>query len=60
MTAKLVRELHMARLNRFFRARMPELKPTAGYVQDGRRFVQEVDPVLRELDLDGERLVRNV
>lgn len=60
MTAKLVRELHMSRLNRFFSSRMPELKPTAGYVQDGRRFVQEVDPLLRELKLDEEQLIRSV
>ena len=60
MTAKLVRELHMARLNRFFGARIPDLKPTAGYVQDGRRFVQEVDPLLRKLKLDEHQLIRSV
>jgi hypothetical protein len=60
MTAKLVRELHMARLNRFFGSRIPDLRPTAGYVQDGRRFVQDVDPLLRELELDEGRLVRSV
>ena len=60
MTAKLVRELHMARLNRFFSHRIPDLKPTAGYVQDGRRFVQEVDPVLRKLELDEKQLIRSV
>jgi len=60
MTAKLVRELHMMRLNRFFGVRVPELKPTAGYVQDGRRFMQEVDPVCRELSLDESQLVRCV
>lgn len=60
MTAKLVRELHMMRLNRFFGVRVPELKPTAGYVQDGRRFMQDVDPVCRELKLDESQLVRSV
>ncbi|MAJ47270.1 MAG: hypothetical protein CBC35_08485 [Planctomycetes bacterium TMED75] len=60
MTAKLVRELHMARLNRFFGQKIPELKPTAGYVQDGRRFMREVDPVCRELALEQKQLVRAV
>ncbi|MEC9233587.1 MAG: hypothetical protein VX403_06715 [Planctomycetota bacterium] len=60
MTAKLVRELHMARLNRFFSLKLPELRPTAGYVQDGRRFMKEVDPICRELDLESHRLVRGV
>ena len=60
MVAKLVRELHMARLNRFFGQKIPELKPTAGYVQDGRRFMMEVDPVCRELALEHGHLVRGV
>ncbi|MEE2681643.1 MAG: hypothetical protein VX641_04650 [Planctomycetota bacterium] len=60
MVAKLVRELHMARLNRFFGQKMPELKPTAGYVQDGRRFMEEVSPLCTELSLERGRLVRAV
>lgn len=60
MVAKLVRELHMIRLNRFFATQIPELKPTAGYVQDGRRFMREIDPLVRSLDLDEGRLVRRV
>lgn len=39
MAAKLVRELAMARFNRYWGARIPELKPTAGYVQDARRWL---------------------
>ena len=60
MVAKLVRELHMARLNRFFGQKIPELKPTAGYVQDGRRFMREVDPICKELALEQGQLVRGV
>lgn len=58
MIAKYTRELLMARLNRFFRSRVPELKPTAGYVQDGRRFVREIGPVVRSLRIDTNDLVR--
>lgn len=42
MTAKLVRELAMARLNRYWCARQPELKPTAGYRQDGARWLKDL------------------
>ncbi|MCE2882440.1 MAG: hypothetical protein LW636_08805 [Planctomycetaceae bacterium] len=46
MAAKLVRELFMRRLNRFFTERVPGLEPTAGYVTDGRRYLAEVKPLL--------------
>lgn len=39
MAAKLVRELAMMRFNRYWGERIPELKPTAGYVQDARRWL---------------------
>ncbi len=46
MGAKLVRELFMRRLNAYFAQRNPGLAPTAGYVEDGRRFLAEVKPIL--------------
>lgn len=60
MTAKYVRELLMLRLNRFFTGHLPELKPTAGYFQDGRRYLEEIEPVLVELGIQRRRLVRQV
>ena len=48
MTAKLVRELAMGRFNRYWCARAPELRPTAGYVQDARRWLAEARCVVRE------------
>ena len=39
MAAKLVRELAMMRFNTYWCTRIPELKPTAGYVQDARRWL---------------------
>lgn len=59
MTAKYLRELAMTRLNRFFTARQPALQPTAGYVEDGRRFLADITPVLRTLAVDPEVLVRS-
>lgn len=46
MAAKLAREAAMARLNRHFGARLQGLKPTAGYVQDARRWLQDAGGVI--------------
>ncbi len=46
MTAKLVRELAMARFNHYWQRRLPGLKPTAGYVQDARRWLDETQGVV--------------
>lgn len=42
MIAKLVRELIMGRFNRYWCGRIAELKPTAGYVSDARRWLADV------------------
>ena len=60
MVAKYARELAMVRLNRFFGEQLPELKPTAGYVTDARRYLREVGPVIERLGLRRESLVRQV
>jgi len=59
MAAKLVRELHMRRINAFFAEHVPELKPTAGYVQDGRRFLEAIRPTLARLGVAEHTLVRS-
>jgi hypothetical protein len=46
MLAKLTREMLMARFNRYWRGRMPELKPTAGYRGDGWRWLQDVADIV--------------
>ena len=50
MTAKLVRELAMIRFNAYWSSRLPELKPTAGYVADARRWLRDAAPVLTPED----------
>lgn len=60
MTAKFVRELFMLRLNRFFQQHQPELKPTAGYVQDARRYLRDIDPLIEQLGIERAALVRCV
>jgi ribonuclease HII len=58
MTAKFVRELFMARFNRWFHERLPTVKPTAGYSLDGRRWLDEAQPSLRAMGIEHECLVR--
>jgi ribonuclease HII len=59
MIAKYTRELMMLRFNTYFLDQIPELKPTAGYVQDGRRFLKEIEPFLAEKGINRELLVRS-
>ncbi len=56
MTAKLVRETLMARFNRFWASRIPEIKPTAGYTEDARRWLRDARSVLTPADR--EALIR--
>ncbi len=58
MTAKYVRELLMMRFNDFWRQHAPGVAPTAGYAQDGKRFLQEIEVVINRLAIDRSRLVR--
>jgi hypothetical protein len=46
MIAKLTRELSMFRLNRYWLARAPEVKPTAGYYGDARRWLTDLSGVM--------------
>jgi ribonuclease HII len=41
MTAKYLRETAMARFNRHWGERVPELRPTAGYWQDAKRWLKD-------------------
>ncbi len=56
--SKYVRELFMRPLNEWFAARVPGLRPTAGYFADARRFLDEVRPACRELSLSPDLLIR--
>jgi len=58
MTAKLARELCMARFNAYFHSHQPNLKPTAGYYNDALRFLKETRKLRQKLGLDDKALVR--
>jgi len=56
--AKYARELEMAALNAYFARFQPELVPTAGYRQDGARWLAEAAPALERSGVPRSALVR--
>jgi hypothetical protein len=58
MTAKYLRELAMRAFNEFWRAHVPELRPTAGYYRDAWRFKKEIAAKQRELKIDDHLIWR--
>jgi ribonuclease HII len=59
MISKYSRELLMARFNDFFQSHVPDLKRTAGYTQDARRFLADLEPHLPAIGVTREQLCRN-
>jgi hypothetical protein len=58
MVSKYVRELFMRRLNRYFLARCPGLRPTAGYPVDAGRFLAETAELRGDSGLADALLIR--
>lgn len=59
MAAKYFRELAMRAFNAFWKKHLPDLKPTAGYPQDAKRFKSEIAAVQSKLGIDDHLLWRN-
>jgi ribonuclease HII len=49
MTAKYLRERLMASINDFWKEHVVDLKPTAGYPNDAKRFREQIEPVASRL-----------
>ncbi|MCA8970386.1 MAG: hypothetical protein KDC95_11395 [Planctomycetes bacterium] len=47
--AKYVRELCVERLNTFVASKLPDIKPTAGYWTDGKRFLSDLGALRRTM-----------
>ena len=56
--ATYTREICMGGFNRYFAGYQKELKPTAGYVTDGRRWLQDAAPALERAGIERRALVR--
>jgi hypothetical protein len=52
IVSKAVRELWMDVFNAHWGARIPDLRPTAGYPNDATRFREAIEPSCRERGLD--------
>lgn len=59
MASKYLREAAMLAFNRFWCAHVPELRPTAGYPLDARRFKTEIEPAQRAMGVEDRVVWRN-
>ena len=59
MVSKYVRELSMLLFNRYWAAHIPDLKPTAGYPGDSRRFRNDITERQRALGIPDDVLWRH-
>ncbi len=58
MVSKYVREVFMELWNRFWRLKVPNLKPTKGYPLDAKRFKREIASVQETLGIADESIWR--
>ena len=59
MLSKYLREMLMRRFNAFWKVHLPDVKPTAGYYNDGLRFLRDIQQKRKELSITDELLVRS-
>ncbi len=58
MLSKYLRELCMECFNRFWAEHVADIKPTAGYYVDGRRFYSEITQAMEKLGIDPSSVYR--
>lgn len=58
MLAKYLREVCMRQFNRYWQTHLPDLKPTAGYPVDAKRFFAAIQPVMEKLRIPHESVWR--
>lgn len=58
MVSKYLRELSMRAFNDFWRGHLPQLRPTAGYPGDSRRFKNDIAAVQQSLGIEDRLLWR--
>jgi len=59
MLSKYLREALMRRFNHWWRTQLPDIEPTAGYYNDGTRFLRDIEVKRRELGIQDEELIRS-
>ncbi|MCP4190550.1 MAG: hypothetical protein GY768_07965 [Planctomycetaceae bacterium] len=58
MTSKYLREIAMRAFNHFWAERVQDLKPTAGYPVDAKRFKRQIEPTQAKLGIPDHHLWR--
>jgi len=58
MISKYIREVFMHHFNKYWQENVPGLRPTAGYPNDGKRFLRDIEPARRRLGLSQAELRR--
>ncbi len=58
MLSKYLREALMRRFNAYWREMLPQISPTAGYYNDGLRFLQDIANKRQELGIADTDLIR--
>jgi ribonuclease HII len=58
MLSKYLREALMRRFNAFWTTHLPGVTPTAGYYNDGSRFLRDIDEKRKEMGIADEELIR--
>jgi ribonuclease HII len=59
MLSKYLRESLMHRFNHFWKTHLPNLAPTAGYYNDGERFLRDIASKQQELGIKHEEIARS-
>ena len=58
MACKYLREILVDNINRYFTGFNPAIRPTAGYWQDGLRFIEDIKTHIPDLSFDTNQLIR--
>lgn len=59
MVSKYLRELAMRAFNHYWTTQVDDLKPTAGYPMDAKRFKKQIEPLQKQLGIDDRLLWRS-
>jgi ribonuclease HII len=58
MFSKYIRELFIKLFNAFWQEKVQDIKPTAGYPEDARRFLSQIHDVKNKLNISDDILIR--
>jgi len=58
MCSKYVREIFIKQFNMFWIEKNPDIKPTAGYYLDAKRFLAQIKDIKKELNIRDELMIR--